>query len=101
MTQGVNVADGLTARELTKLSAFELGQELNKIDSDVEAFTRTAATAQRALAEAEVRVLYQPEDIDSKAQVKIQRALFTSAKLQLSQLSKRQSRIQTLLRTMP
>lgn len=95
------LADGLQPKEISKLSAYELGEELNKIDHDQAAFTEAANLAEKSLAEAETRLLYFPDDRDAKAQAKIHRATLRAAVRQLSMLNKRQSRIQTILRTTP
>ena len=92
-------SEGLGPAELTAMSAYELGSELNTLEREIAAFTDAAVLATRKQAEAEVTVLYDAANIDAKAQVTIQRAALSAAKLRLQQLKGRKSAIQSLLRT--
>lgn len=86
--------------ELTKLSAFELGALLNDIDMQYAAFSKCAVDAARALGNAEGD-LELHDDPTTRSLVKRLKGQLKAAEIQLRFLSKRQSRIQTILRTMP
>lgn len=99
--QGIEVrGDGLDPRELTTLDAIELGHLLNEIDQQTAAFTRVATNGWRALGEAESELVLRPDNPQLQALVKRTRANIKAASIQLSALRLRQSRIQTILRTL-
>lgn len=86
--------------ELSKLSAFELGELLNDVDMQMAAFSRCATDAARALGDAEGD-LELHDNPQTRSLCKRLRGQLKAAEIQLRYLKNRQSRIQTLLRTMP
>jgi hypothetical protein len=92
-------SDALDARELSTLGAFELGKMLNEIDHDAAAFTAEAVRSIRAQGECEKLLLSDPNDQQVKTQLRIYRTTEKAARLQLSSLNKRQSRVQSILKS--
>lgn len=86
--------------ELSSLSVYELGQILNDIDLQHAAFSKVAIDAERALGDAEADTIRNPDNRELKAQARRLKGQLNAAKIQLQALNKRQSRIQSLLRSM-
>jgi hypothetical protein len=99
MTVPASSSPALEARELSTLGAFELGQLLNEIDHDAAAFTEAAVNALHAQIECEKLLLDNENDPRVKTQLRIYRATEKAARTQLSALNKRQSRIQSILKS--
>jgi hypothetical protein len=93
------LSPALEPRELSALGGFELGLLLNEIDHDAAAFTTTAVKAIKAQAQCETLLLHNPNDVEAKMNLRIHRATERAARLQLSALNRRQSRIQSILKS--
>jgi hypothetical protein len=57
--------------DLTTLSAFELGALLNKIDTALGPLVKEANEAEETATKASVQLIYYPDDIEAKVQLKI------------------------------
>ena len=86
--------------DLSTLSAFELGRLLNEIDKSMDPLTLEAIDAEKTLTEAEIRLLYFPEDLGAKASFKAARCRIKVTKLEMGALKSRQLRIQSILKSM-
>lgn len=91
----------LSGAELSALSAYELGVELNRVDDELSALTDAAVEAVKAQVKADCRLDANPHDLDAKMEAKIQRAALKVAELKSRRLRSRRSSIQTLLRAVP
>lgn len=92
--------DAMSVGELSTLTAFELGQELNKIDVDYDKLTPAAVTLEKALGQAEDELERHPDDRDLRGKVKKAKRELSAIDRQIKHLNKRQSRIQSLIRAM-
>lgn len=90
----------LTGKELSSLSAFELGVMLNEIDEQEATFSQIAIDAERALGDAEEQAILHPDDRSLRASIRKMTRNLKAVDRQLSALSKKQKRIQSLLKSM-
>jgi hypothetical protein len=86
--------------DLTALSARDLGLLLNEIDSDMELIAPQQVEAEKALAKAETILLYDSENKSAKADRIRERAALKALGHQARALRMRQSRIQSILKSL-
>jgi hypothetical protein len=86
--------------DLTVLSARELGLLLNEIDRDMELIAPQQVEAEKALARAETVLLFEPDNKSAKADRIRERGSLKALGHQARALRMRQSRIQSILKTM-
>lgn len=85
--------------DLTTLSARDLGLLLNEIDRDMDKIAPQQVEAEKALARAETVLLFEPDNKSAKADRIRERAALKALGHQARASRMRQSRIQSILRT--
>lgn len=100
VTGGFESRDALGVGDLTTLGARELGVLLNDIDTAMDSVTPRMIEAEKALSRAEVTLIYKPKDEAARAERITQRALLKALTHETRHYKLRQSRIQSLLRSL-
>jgi hypothetical protein len=93
------VAESYTPGELRALSGVELGGLLSDIDAQIPPLVDASKAAIKALAVAETTLVYAPDDREARAARILHKATLKAIEIDLRALRSRQSRIQTIVRT--
>lgn len=86
--------------DLATLDAYELGQELQKINAQRTALKQRAKAARKALTQAKVTALYDKSDVNAKAQILIQSGLLEDIKDELADLKEYRILVNGFIKTL-